>query len=176
MTTPTPAPFDLIAHLTDVLGWVKRKPGDVIESGTPYAIDYKHGTRSHCPDGVRHPFTAYGGNVIYTPPPPVPSPIDLIPIGRENAEVLEVNGVVGTYWQEGMLDGVYRPSLVGDGDIFVCHRDSVEVVTEVRILADDDVAVKRDVLKSILEAPESGLTNRDHDELVAALAKAGDPS
>lgn len=161
------ATFDLIAHLTEVEGWVKRTSR--IEIGEPFAQVDRIGRviYARCDQPWRPDDTT-----VYTPPPPEPSPLDLIPIGRENAADLYVNGVPGRYWREGevvMRETFNAPVMA------LASWDRVTSCTPIRHLADDDVAVKREVVESIAVSFESALTTRNFLALTKALAEAGEP-
>lgn len=74
-----------------------------------------------------------------------PSPdLSLIPSSREEARVLEVNGALGTYWRA--QDRVLRTSAHSPQSL-ACWVDEVTSVREVRVLADDEVAVPRELIE-----------------------------
>ncbi len=74
--------------------------------------------------------------------PPTPG-LSLIPLSREEARVLEVNGALGTYWR--VHDRVLRTSAHSPQSL-ACWVDEVTSVREVSVLTDDKVAVPREAL------------------------------
>lgn len=137
------ATFDLIAHLTEVEGWVKRTSR--IEIGEPFAQVDRIGRviYARCDQPWRPDDTT-----VYTPPPPEPEPWELIPEGRENARDLYVNGVPGRYYLNADSGDLETVDAEGDPALVIIRattdgRHRIASVTPIHILADDDVAVPR---------------------------------
>ena len=130
---PRESESDQPPTLPDTSGWVKRSPGDVIEAGTPvmWSSDFGLSYRTAYME-----FTVDDGEPIWTPPPAEPEPWKLIPVGRDNAQVLRINNEITIEcWRE--EEKIYRPGLHGASGITLWRADEITSVEPVTVCGPD---------------------------------------
>lgn len=136
---------DTAPQLPDTSTWRKIEPGETVPAGTSYLVT---NGKTHIINEVRNRDIEVSNTEASTYYADLPAPgpdLSLIPEGRENAQVLRINGVAGTYFQ---ADGrLYMASLVDAYASDWCLLASVESVEPVTILGDDEVAVPRELVE-----------------------------
>lgn len=149
---------------------------------TEYALDYGAGLmcvsddstdaaemQQHVPGSrvVARTVTESEWEPVEPKPAPAPSPdLSLIPSSREEARVLEINGVVREWWQGDSR--AWSMEITGE-DVDWIALSAVDSVREVHVLADDRVAVDRGDLVALRRAKQATNLAPDQRELAHAL-------